>query len=275
MPWKTDDNGSLVVEDNNPVWIYEGGKDEGKEAPVDFTKTLGTIKNLTAESIERKNKLKEANTKLEPYEAAGIEDFEEFVKTAGANAKTVANLSDKEVLDAGEVDKIKQSANEVWDKKVEALKKAHVTELAERENKLADKDAAIRNMVIKSAFDTSTFLQEKTVLPAEIAYNTFGHSFKVKEKDGKPIGYAVDESGDRLMSLRNPGEYAQPDEAIEILVDKYPQRDAILKQDAKGQNSQRSDGSIVNNPAAKIKNALKSKDFIGALARIREANEAQ
>src|SRR5690606_13031141 len=51
-------------------------------------------------------------------------------------------------------------------------------------------------------------------------------------EEGKPVAY--DKSGNRLMSKKNIGVYAEPDEALELLVDMHPQKDTILKADAGG-----------------------------------------
>jgi len=61
--------------------------------------------------------------------------------------------------------------------------------------------------------------------------NTFGQYFKVDE-NGKVI--ANDPSGNLLLSKKNMGTPADPDEALALLVDMYPQKDAILKANTGG-----------------------------------------
>jgi len=53
----------------------------------------------------------------------------------------------------------------------------------------------------------------------------FGQSFKVEE--GKVVAY--DGSGNKIYSRSKPGETAGFDEALEFLVENYPQKDHILK----------------------------------------------
>ena len=53
----------------------------------------------------------------------------------------------------------------------------------------------------------------------------FGQSFKVE--DGKVVAY--DGSGNKIYSRSKPGELAAFDEALEFLVEQYPQKDHILK----------------------------------------------
>jgi len=243
MPWKTDDDGVIVVQESEPVWIYESGDNKGKEAPVNFGKTLASINKITAESIDRKNKLKENGEILQPLKDAEIEDVGAFITDAKKAMETVANLSDKDILDAGEVDKIKAQAKEVWERKVENLTNSHTARLTEKDATLQAKDDSIRNLIVRGAFDRSTFLQEETLLPSEFAYAQLGNRFLVEEVNGDLKGFGLDEEGNKLMSAKNPAEYADPEEAIELLIMSHPQRDRILKMDASGSGASES-GSV-------------------------------
>jgi hypothetical protein len=83
--------------------------------------------------------------------------------------------------------------------------------------------------MVGGAFSRSKFIAEKFAAegPAgvEIAQALFGARLKVE--DGKVIGY--DASGNKLYSRSRPGELADPDEAIELLIDAYPHKGSILK----------------------------------------------
>lgn len=234
MAWKVDENGAFVAQDGAPVWIYDEGDNKGSEAPVDFSKTLKSISDIKAESIGRKQKLKEYADRYKPLEDAGIADFSEYLAKANDAITKVQNLSDKQLVDAGEVEKIKQQAQEVFDNRLNHVVKTNETKIAELQNAIGGKDESIRNLIIKGAFDRSEFLKDKTVLPSDFAYAQLGSRFVVEESAGGLRGYAVDAEGNKLMSAKNPAEYADPDEAIELLVMSHPQRDRILKMDASG-----------------------------------------
>jgi len=234
MAWKVDENGAFVAQDGAPVWIYDEGDNKGSEAPVDFSKTLKSISDIKAESIGRKQKLKEYADRYKPLEDAGIADFSEYLTKANDAITKVQNLSDKQLVDAGEVEKIKQQAQEVFDNRLNHVVKTNETKITELQNAIGGKDESIRNLIIKGAFDRSEFLKDKTVLPSDFAYAQLGSRFIVEESNGELRGYAVDVEGNKLMSAKNPAEYADPDEAIELLVMTHPQRDRILKMDASG-----------------------------------------
>ncbi len=222
MAWKKDGE-VIVVQDGNPVWIHE----DGKEAPFNAEAALKNLNDATAESVVRKKKLKDLEEKHLPF--AGIEDGAGFLSKANAALETVKNLDDKKLIDAGKVEEIKRGVIESYDARIVDINKSHAEALKKATGDLETKDAAIRKMVVEGAFTRSKFLREKTVLPPEFAYNTFGKHFKVEE-DGDQIKVsATDAKGNPIFSLKNPGQAADPEEAIEIIVGSHPQKDSILK----------------------------------------------
>lgn len=265
MAWKIDENGAIVAQDGAPVWVYEEGDNKGSEAPVDFNKTLKSISDIKAESIARKEKLRGYAEKYKAVEEAGIEDVADFYAKATDAMNKVQNFNDKQLIDAGEVEKIKQQAQEVFENRLNNVTKVKDEQIGELSKKVEAKDASIRSLIIKGAFDRSKFLHEKTVLPSEFAYAHFGNKFVVEEIDGELKGYALDQHGKKLMSAKNPAEYADPDEAIELLVMADPQRDRILKMDANGGGAPASSGTPGTNLKAQYDEAIKKGDMLGAI----------
>lgn len=230
MPWKMDGD-KIVVADGNPIWVY----DDGKEAGFNAESALKSIKDVTAESMGRKAKIKEMETSMAPF--SGIENPGEWIGNAKKALETVGNLKDKEIVDAGEIDKLKRAVAESYEVRIADISKSHAESLKKATDDLSGKDAAIRKMVVEGAFNRSEFLREKTVLLPEFAYNTFGKHFKVDE-DGDQIKVsATDAKGNQVFSLKNPGEAASPEEAIEIIINSHPQKDSILKGLPGGGNS--------------------------------------
>jgi hypothetical protein len=64
------------------------------------------------------------------------------------------------------------------------------------------------------------------VIPADMVQARFGAAFKL-EDGNRVVGY--DANGSKIFSKAKPGDLADFDEALEILVDGYAQRDSILK----------------------------------------------
>ena len=62
-------------------------------------------------------------------------------------------------------------------------------------------------------------------MPTDFFEAAMRQNFKVE--NGEVVAY--DRSGNRLMSKKSVGVYADPNEALEILVETHPQRDTILR----------------------------------------------
>ncbi|WP_459591922.1 DUF6651 domain-containing protein, partial [Enterobacter asburiae] len=75
---------------------------------------------------------------------------------------------------------------------------------------------------------------------ADMVQARFGEAFKL---EGDQV-VAYDKQGNKLFSRSNPGEVAEFDEALEILIDSYPYKDYILKgSNASGSGAKGGQGS--------------------------------
>lgn len=208
MKLKLDENGNAVVQDGKPVYI----NDDGSEIAFDVVGTLDTIKRLNGEAKGHREGKEALEQQLNAFKEAGIED----PKAAAEALKTVKNLDDKKLVDAGEVDRLKQDLNKTWEEKLAAERAAR----EEAEN-------GLHSERLSNRFATSKFIGEKIAVPGDMIQATFGNRFK--QKDGKLVGH--DEHGNPIHSKSNPGEVADFDEALSIMVERYPHRDHILKGD--------------------------------------------
>ncbi len=83
--------------------------------------------------------------------------------------------------------------------------------------------------MIGGRFTGSKFIADKMAIPADFVQARFGDAFKIE--DGKVVAYNPD--GSKVYSRTKPGELAGFDEALESLVEQYPQKDHILKASGK------------------------------------------
>lgn len=208
MKLKLDDQGHVVVQDGKPVYVH----DDGKEVAFDAAGTVNTISRLNAEAKSHRERAEAAEGTPKGFE--GITDPAAAIKALA----TVRNLDDKKLVDAGEVERVKNEA-------VKAFEEKYAPVVKENESLKGQ----LNNHLIGGAFSSSKFIAEKFAAegPAgvEIARALFGNSLKVE--DGKVVGY--DSNGQKLFSRARPGELATADEAIELLVDAYPHKAHILK----------------------------------------------
>lgn len=199
-----DANGNAVIRNGKPVYVA----DDGKEVEFDAPATVATITRLNAEAKSHRERAEGFEAKLKPYE--GIED----PAAARKALDTVKNLDSKKLVDAGEVEKVKEEATK-------ALKAQYEPIVMERDKLKNDLFAE----KIGGSFSRSKVIAEKFAIPADLVQARFGNNFAIE--DGKIV--AKDASGNKIFSRSRPGELADFDEAIETLVDQYPYRDQILK----------------------------------------------
>lgn len=197
--WKMDGD-KLALNNGNPVYLDANGA----EVSIDF----GTISRLN-------NEAKTHRTAKEAAEAA-LKAFEGLDATKAREAlELVGKLDQKKLIDAGEVDKVRTAISGEFGKQIDELK-GSVTKKQDRINAL----------LLNQAFGSSDFIRDNIALPMDFVRSFFGQFFSVDENENI---IAKDATGNQLFSTKRAGEMASFDEAIEILVNRHPQKDSILK----------------------------------------------
>jgi len=210
-----DEAGHVIVEDGRPVYEHS----DGKRVPFDAPKTVETISRLNNEAKGHRERAEAAERTLKAFE--GIEDPDAARKAL----ETAANLKAGDLVTAGKVEEIKAAAKKAAEEQVAANAKAYADKLKQAEE---DRDRLRNDLYaekVGGAFSRSKFVTEKVAVPHDMLQATFGQRFKVE--DGRTVGY--DATGNKIYSRAKPGELAEFDEAIEMMVDSYPYRDSILK----------------------------------------------
>lgn len=203
MKLKLDANGNAVLQDGKPVYI----NDDGSEVAFDAAGMSASIKRLNGEAMGHRQRAEEAEGKLKAFE--GID------ATAAREAfDKLSKMDQKKLIDAGEVEAVRNQVNAGWQTKFDA-KEAEVQAL----------QGQLHGELIGGGFARSKFLTEKMVIPADMAQAAFGSAFKVV--DGKIVAFGADKQP--IFSKSNPGQHADFDEALETLVNAYPGKDHIMK----------------------------------------------
>lgn len=229
MKLKLDAEGHVVVQDGRPVYVH----DDGREVPFDAAATVATISRLNSEAKTHREAKEAAEARLKPFE--GIEDAEAARKAL----ETIKNVDEGKLVAAGKVEEIKAAAAKAAEDRVAAQSKVHADELAKLRKEHDQLMSQYHGEKIGGAFNGSKFISEKAAIPADLMQARFGSAFKVE--DGKLIGY--DGAGNKIFSRVKPGEVAEFDEAIEMLVDQYPYKDNILRGNSNGGGGARGGGA--------------------------------
>lgn len=217
MQIKKDESGNPIFDGDKPVYVWP----DGKEAAVDVDKLFSDLSATRNEAAGRRKDVESLSEKFKAFD--GIEP-----EAARKALETVSLLDAGKLVEAGKMEEFKAQVEQGWKVKLEDKDKAHAKNIEELTQALSGKDAAIRHLVVRSAFDSSSFLREKTTLPPDMAYAAFGKHFEVKEENGE-IKAVASIDGQPIFSRANPGTFANPEEAIEALIEKYPYKERILR----------------------------------------------
>lgn len=221
MKLKINEEGTIVLsEEGLPIWILD--EDGDKEVAYDVQKLVKDLTNANSESAGRRKKIEELESKTKLYEGLDIEEAKKALET-------VKSYSDKQLLDAGQVDEIKRAAEDSYKAKMDELQKDLASKIGDRDIIIKKKETQINDLLIKGAFTSSKFLVEKTIMPSDLAYSHFGKNFKVEETEHGLRTIATYDDGKTVFSDIDPGSPAQPEEAIEKIINRYPYKDSILK----------------------------------------------
>lgn len=229
MKLKLDENGHVVVQDGKPVYVH----DDGKEVAFDALATVATISRLNGEAKGHREAKEAAEAKLKAFD--GIEDAEAARKAL----EMAKNVKDGELVAAGKVEEIKAAAAKAAEERVASAAKASAEEIkrlqSENEKVMGDLYAE----KIGGSFERSKLIKDKFAVPPDMVEARFGKAFKVE--DGKIVAY--DGAGNKIFSRSRPGDLADFDEALEMLVEQYPYRDHILKGAGSGGGARPGNGS--------------------------------
>lgn len=239
MKLKLDESGHVVVQDGKPVYVME----DGREVPHDAAATVATIGRLNGEAKAHREAKEAAEGKLKSFE--GIEDG----AAALAALATVKNIKEGELITAGKVQEIKDAAAKSARESVEAATRTAAEEKRVLTEQNAQLTQNLNNYLIGNSFASSKYITEKLAIPADIAQKVFSDRLKVE--NGKLI--PLDGNGNPLFSAVRHGEHADFEEAIEVYVSQYPNKDQILKSsggngggagDSKNNNSNQAKGDL-------------------------------
>lgn len=217
MKLKLDANGNAVLLDGKPVYIL----DDGREVAHDAAATVAKISSLNGEAMSHRQAKEAAEAALKPFKDAGITD----AAAAAEALQTVGNIKSGDLTTAAKVQEIKDAATRSANEAVAAATRAaeeKQRELTEQNTKLTQD---LNNHIIGGSFTGSKYIAEKLAIPADIAQKVFGDRFKV---DGGKL-VPLDQAGNPIFSATNHGNHADFDEAIQVMVGQYANKDMILK----------------------------------------------
>lgn len=228
MAWKVSEgkDGQAKVaevgENGHPLWIPEEEGADSTPVEVDWASALLTISRLNGESKEKREKAEELTTQLTEVNDK-LKGFGELdPKAAQAAITKLESIDQGALLTADKVESFKASILQAAQAENANLVKGYDEKIGGLEKVVGEKDGQIYKLVVSNAFANSSFIKGLNS-PVGMVESFFGHYFKVE--DGLPVGYI---NGNKINSRKNPGNTAIFEEAIEIIIDQYPEKDSLF-----------------------------------------------
>ena len=254
----------------NPIYEIEG-----KEVEQDLSILRADLTKANGEAAERRVKLKEAQDQLAVFE--GVDP--EKAKTALA---VMANLDDKKLLDAKQVETMKTQWESSFLRNKAGTDAAYEAKIAELTGSLDSEKSNIKKMLIQRVFSDSKFLEQTTFDKLrDAAFMMFEKRFVVEQADnGDYRVVAKNSDGTDILSIIRPGQKATTDEAIEHIIMSHPQKDYILKgSQASGSGAQGGAGGGAKGTLQQLQDAytvaVKNGDNLAMIALKRQMFEAE
>lgn len=237
MPTPQDWKVKVDPDNNNTPVFTEDGKivyidPQGQELPLDPVAMYNKISELGKSNQKDREKYTQLRDQFSAFE--GIDDIAKWKADADKAIETVANFNDKDWMKADKVDQLKREMGDAYEDKLKQAK----TSFGEKETALNSviekKNAQIRTLLVSNKFANSPYFsgeKRKANLLPDVAEAYFGKHFRVEEneKTGEISVVAYHVNGDQILSKVNPGELADFDEAIGIIIDTHPQKDYFLR----------------------------------------------
>lgn len=199
--WKLDADGKIEMKDGNPVWIDANGGEGVMNGD--------TINRLNGEAKKLRERAEAAENKLTAFDGLDASKAREALEK-------LKDIDTSKLIDAGKLDAAKEEIRKEYEIKLGEEKKARETLQSQYDGER-----------INNLFTGSDFIRDRVAVPRDMFEATFRNNFKIE--DGKIVAYGRD--GNRLMSKKNIGDYADASEAIELLVETHPHKDTILRAD--------------------------------------------
>lgn len=197
--WKMDGDKLAVDAKGNPVWVDANGGENAMDG--------GAIARLNGEARTLRQRAETAEAALKPFE--GLD-----AAVARKAIEDIGKIDTKKLIDAGEVDRVRAEIGATYQGRIDEATK-----------KNGELQGRIDDMTIGGVFTNSDFIRDNVAMPREFFESAFRKNFQMK--DGKVTAFHAD--GNPVYSVKTPGGYAEPEEALSILVDSHPQKAAILK----------------------------------------------
>jgi hypothetical protein len=230
MEYKLDETGTHIMMDDQglPIVVTDDDKEFGLDAMDLYTKIPG----LQTEAKNGREKVKELKADLKKFK--DIKDPADALKAI----ETVKNLADKELIDAGEVDKLKGQLEKAYRANLEEKTTNYEAALKQKDQQIKQSEEDLFGALVSSQFTKSDYFngpEPKTNLLPDVGLAYFGQNFKVEEDaQGNKVVVGYYSTGEKVVSQKNPLAVPTFDEAIGAIIEAHPNKERMLSESTGG-----------------------------------------
>jgi hypothetical protein len=225
-------------------------KSEPKPEPKSEADPSEALRGHVAELERRLKSFGDAT----PDEIKELREIRAKAEAERKAAETAARKAEEERLrKEGDFETLKQRMADEHQKELEAVR----GQSSQLDQTVAALTSQIEQMALSTAFASSRFVQEDTIIGPDKARRIYGAHFDVV--DGTVVGYDAPRGATKRVALVDgKGVFLPFDEAIKRLVDGDPDRDRLLKAQQKpGTGAAPSRGVTVTTPAPEVRGAAR------------------
>lgn len=224
MAWKKDDSGNFALDGENPIWVT----DSGEEKSVDYAAMSKSLRDASAESRQRKERLRELEDKYALFK--DVEDLAAWKAEADKAFESVKNMSEKDKeVEAQIAEKVAAATGTLKAQMAEKDKK-----LAEKDKAIADQTSRLNSLLVKANVQSSKILSDR-IKPEDrpLIRRELERAGRV-DAEGKV--YFVFDDGATIYA-GDDSHNANADEAIPLLMEKLgidPKTKLLSQNDTSG-----------------------------------------
>lgn len=199
--------------------------DNGETKPLNPVKLIGDVKKVSDRAAALEKERDGLKTQYDSITTLfNGSDPEEFLTKAKAAMETVEGLEAGDLADAETLRRAKEDVARGYEDKIKRSKEQYEAQIRKLQEDLKTSNERRLERLKESAFASSKFVSKLTA-PPDLIQSKFGAYFFEDESGNLR---ARDANGDTIKSPTDPVSDASFEEAIMILVDKYPHKDSLF-----------------------------------------------
>ena len=226
----TDENTKFITTDDSGRPMVDDDATEDAAFALDGLHLYSQIPTLNNECKALRIKQEESDKRIAEYEKVVGKDEDALKRTKEALVK-VKTFGEKEMIESGEVEKLKETLLKVESDKYNELQVQMQAMIDERDVTIGIMQKDIYGATVRNKFQQCGYFNgedKKSTLDAEVAEAYFSKNFKVEKQNDLTVVVGYDDKGTKIYSKSKGGQPADFDECIAYLIENSGKKETLL-----------------------------------------------